>query len=133
VQEFSSDIIRIIRLHISNVKKHYKKFTAMSSTKMRVRIFSFDHKCLEEAIKKLVQIVTKSGAKVVGPVPLKTKKRIFTLRRSTFVFAKHADKIMSKEHKRLIDIYNVNAEVVNALSTLSLPASVDITIETVNS
>jgi small subunit ribosomal protein S10 len=105
----------------------------MSSTKMRVRIFSFDHKCLEEAIKKLVQIVTKSGAKVVGPVPLKTKKRIFTLRRATFVFAKHADKIMSKEHKRLIDIYNVNAEVVNALSTLSLPASVDITIETVNS
>jgi small subunit ribosomal protein S10 len=104
-----------------------------NNTKMRVRIFSFDHSVLEEAVKKLVQIVSKSGAKIVGPIPLKTKKRIFTLRRSTFVYAKHADKIMSKEHKRLIDIYNVNADVVNAISTLSLPASVDITVETVNS
>lgn len=100
---------------------------------MRVRIFSFDHSVLEEAVKKLVQIVSKSGAKIVGPIPLKTKKRVFTLRRSTFVYAKHADTIMSKEHKRLIDIYNVNADVVNAISTLSLPASVDITVETVNS
>ena len=104
-----------------------------TNTKMRVRIFSFDHKVLEESVKKLIQIVVKSGAKVVGPVPLKTKKKIFTLRRSTFVYAKHADKIMSREHKRLIDIYNVNSDVVNAISTLSLPASVDITVETINS
>jgi small subunit ribosomal protein S10 len=99
---------------------------------MRVKVAAFDHKVLEEAVKKLVQVVVKSGGTVVGPVPLKTKKRIFVLRRSPFVYSKHGDKIEAREHKRLIDIYDVNADVVNNLSTLSLPAGVDIVIETLN-
>jgi len=104
----------------------------MSTTKMRVKMTSFDHKVLEEAVKKLVQVVLKSGGTIVGPIPLKTKHRVFVLRRSPFVYSKHGDKIESREHKRLIDIYNVNADVVNNLSTLSLPAGVDILIETLN-
>jgi small subunit ribosomal protein S10 len=104
----------------------------MTNTKMRVKIASFDHKVLEEAVKKLVQVVLKSGGTVVGPIPLKTKKRIFVLRRSPFIYSKHSDKIESREHKRLVDIYNVNADVVNSLSTLSLPAGVDIMIETLS-
>jgi small subunit ribosomal protein S10 len=99
---------------------------------MRVKMTSFDHKVLEEAVKKLVQVVLKSGGTIVGPIPLKTKHRVFVLRRSPFVYSKHGDKIESREHKRLIDIYNVNADVVNNLSTLSLPAGVDILIETLN-
>lgn len=104
----------------------------MTNTKMRVKIASFDHKVLEEAVKKLVQVVLKSGGTVVGPIPLKTKKRIFVLRRSPFIYSKHSDKIESREHKRLVDIYNVNSDVVNSLSTLSLPAGVDIMIETLS-
>jgi small subunit ribosomal protein S10 len=104
----------------------------MSETKIRVKIKSFDHRVLEKAIKKLVQVVLKSRGRLVGPVPLKTKKRNFTLRRSTFVYSKHADTIELREHKRLIDIYDVNAEVVNNLSILSLPAGVDILIETIS-
>jgi small subunit ribosomal protein S10 len=87
---------------------------------------------LEQAVKKLIQVVVKSNGRVVGPIPLKTKKRRFALRRATFVYSKHADIIESREHTRLIDIYDVNSEVVNNLSTLSLPAGVDILIETVN-
>lgn len=105
----------------------------MSTTKMRVKMTSFDHKVLEEAVKKLIQVVLKSGGTIVGPIPLKTKHRVFVLRRSPFVYSKHGDKIESREHKRLIDIYQVNADVVNNLSTLSLPAGVDILIETLNS
>jgi small subunit ribosomal protein S10 len=104
----------------------------MTNTKMRVKIASFDHKVLEEAVKKLVQVVLKSGGTVVGPIPLKTKKRVFVLRRSPFIYSKHSDKIESREHKRLVDIYNVNSDVVNNLSTLSLPAGVDIMIETLS-
>ena len=104
----------------------------MTNTKMRVKAFSFDHKVLEEAVKKLIQVVLKSGGKVVGPIPLKTKKRRFSIRRSTNVHSKHADTIESREHRRLIDIYDVNAEVVNNLSTLTLPAGVDIIIQTLN-
>lgn len=103
-----------------------------NNTKIRVKATSFDHKVLEEAVKKLVQVVVKSGGQVIGPIPLKTKKRVVVLRRSPFIYSKHADKIESREHKRIIDIYQVNADVVNNLSTLSLPAGVDILIETVS-
>jgi len=98
---------------------------------MRVRVYSFDHKVLEEAVKKLVQVIVKSGAKVIGPVPLKTRKKIVTINRSTFVFKKSKDKLESRIHKRLIDINDVSSEVVNNLSTLSLPAGVDLNIETI--
>jgi small subunit ribosomal protein S10 len=103
------------------------------STKMRVRVLSFDHKILEEAVKKLIQVVMQAGGKVKGPIPLKTKKKVFTLLRSTFVYSKHRYKIESRQHKRLLEIENVNNDVVNSLSTLSLPAGVDISIETLNS
>lgn len=103
----------------------------MSTMKMRVKIYSFDHNVLEEAVKKLIQVVVKSGGKVKGPVPLKTKTKVFTLLRSTFVYKKSRDKIESRVHKRLIDIHDVNSEIVNNLSTLSLPAGVDLSIETV--
>jgi small subunit ribosomal protein S10 len=97
---------------------------------MRVKIYSFDHKILEDAIKKLIQVIVKSGGKVVGPVPLKTHKKIVTVLRSTFVFKKAKDKLECRVHKRLIDIHDVNSDVVNSLSTLTLPAGVDISIET---
>jgi small subunit ribosomal protein S10 len=103
----------------------------MSATKMRVKIYSFDHNVLEQAVKKLVQVVIKSGGKVKGPIPLKTKKKIFTLLRSTFVYKKSRDKLECRVHKRLIDIDDVNSEIINNLSTLSLPAGVDLSIETV--
>lgn len=99
---------------------------------MRVKIYSFDHKILEEAVKKLIQVIVKSGGTVKGPIPLKTKKKVVSLLRSTFVFKKAKDKLECRIHKRLIDIDNVNSEVINNLSTLSLPAGVDLNIETVN-
>jgi small subunit ribosomal protein S10 len=104
----------------------------MSNTKMRVKIYSFDHKVLEEAVKKLIQVVVKSGASISGPVPLKTKKKVVAIARSTFVHSKHIDKFESRTHCRLIDIYNVKSDTVNALSTLPLPAGVDLSIETLD-
>ena len=103
----------------------------MSNTKMRVKIYSFDHKVLEEAVKKLIQVVVKAGGKVNGPVPLKTKKKVVSIGRSTFIYSKAIDKIECRTHKRLMDITDVNSEVVNSLSTLSLPAGVDINIQTI--
>jgi small subunit ribosomal protein S10 len=103
----------------------------MSATKMRVKIYSFDHKILEEAVKKLIQVIVRSGGKVRGPIPMKTKKKVVTIQSSTFVFKKAKDKLECRIHKRLIDIDDVNSEVINSLSTLSLPAGVDLNIETV--
>lgn len=102
----------------------------MSTTRLRVKVYSFDHRVLEEAVAKVIQTVVRAGGKVKGPIPLKTKKKVFNLLRSTFVFKKHLDKIESRTHIRLIDIQDVNAEIVNNLSTLSLPAGVDLSIQT---
>lgn len=102
----------------------------MATTKMRVKLYSFDHKVIEDAVKKLIQVIVKSGGTVKGPIPLKTKKKVVTLLRSTFVHKKHMDKLECRVHKRLVDIENVNSEVVNALSTLVLPNGVDINIKT---
>jgi len=104
----------------------------MSTTKMRVKIFSFEHKILEEAVKKIVQVVIKAGGKVTGPIPLRTVKKRVTIRRSTFVFAKHADTLECRTHKRLLDINNVTSEIVSSLSNMNLPAGIDISIETIS-
>jgi small subunit ribosomal protein S10 len=104
----------------------------MSNTNMRVKIYSFDNKVLEEAVKKLIQVVIKAGGKITGPIPLKTKKKVVSIHRSTFVYSKHIDKFEQRTYKRLIDISNVNTEIVNSLSTLTLPAGVDLSIETVS-
>lgn len=101
----------------------------MQTTKLRVRMQSFDHKILDEAAKKVILVVVKAGGKVSGPVPLKTKKTVVTINRSTFVYSKHKEKLESRVHKRLIDISNISNSVVNSLSSLGLPAGVDITID----
>jgi small subunit ribosomal protein S10 len=103
----------------------------MQNNKLRVRIQSFDHKVLDDATKKVIQVVVKAGGKVSGPVPLKTKKTVVTINRSTFVYSKHKEKLESRVHKRLVDITDINNDVVNALSTLALPSGVDITINSI--
>jgi small subunit ribosomal protein S10 len=97
--------------------------------KIRIRLHSFDYNVLDKAVKDVVQLVLRSGGKVVGPVPLKTKKKVVVLLSSTF---KHKDsrfKVESRVHKRLMDITDFNSQVVNSLSTMSLPAGVDVDIQ----
>lgn len=101
----------------------------MNSQKLRVRLYSFDHRILEDSVKKIVQIVVRSNGKVVGPYALPNKVKRFTIPRATFKYAKHADKIEQRIHKRLLDILQVNNNIVNDLSTLQLPAGVEIRIE----
>lgn len=98
---------------------------------MRVKIYSFDHKVIEDAVQKLIQVIVKSGGTVVGPIPLPTKKKVVSLLRSTFVYKKHLDKLECRVHKRLIYVHQVNSAVINSLSTLTLPSGVDINIETI--
>ena len=97
--------------------------------KIRIRLYSFDYTVLDRATKEVVQLVLRNGGKVIGPVPLKTKKKVVVLLRSTL---KHKDsriKIQSNEHKRMIDIIDFGQDVVNSLSTLTLAAGVDADIQ----
>lgn len=97
--------------------------------KIRVRLKSYDHRVIDEASRKILQTALSTGAKIVGPVPLPTKKKEFTV-----LISPHADKDAQEHyeirtHKRLIDIIEPTNKTIDSLMHLELPAGVDIQIK----
>ena len=97
--------------------------------KIRIKLKSYDHNLVDSSTNKIVKTVKTTGALVSGPIPLPTKKRIFTVLKSTFVNKKSREQFQTKIHKRLIDILNSTPKTVEALMKLDLPAGVDIEIK----
>ena len=97
--------------------------------KIRIKIKSYDHNLLDKSTKKIVKTAKDTGALILGPVPLPTKKTIITVNRSVFVDKKSREQFQTKIHKRLIDILNSTPKTVEALMKLDLPAGVDIEIK----
>jgi len=98
-------------------------------SKMRITVKSFDHRLLDEAVKKIVTIVTDSWVEVVGPVPLPTKIEKITVNRSTFVNKDAREQFEIRRHKRLIDILEPTATTMSLLQELSIPNGVWIEIK----
>ncbi len=94
--------------------------------RVRVKIQAFDHKIIDQSVATIINTAIRTGAQVVGPVPLPTVKRRYTVLRSTFVHKNARDQYEMRIHKRLIDIVSPTADTIEALSSLSLPAGVDI-------
>ena len=101
----------------------------MANNKIRIRLKSFDHKILDDSAVKIVEAAKKSGAQVVGPVPLPTEKEIYTILRSVHKDKDSREQFEIRTHKRLIDIYNAGPKTVDALMKLDLAAGVDINIK----
>lgn len=101
----------------------------VSSSKIRVKIRAYDNKIIDKSTKTIIDTVTRTGARVVGPVPLPTEKTKYTVLKSTFVHKNARDQYEMRVHKRLIDIIDANAKTIDSLSNLSLPAGVDIEIK----
>jgi len=97
--------------------------------KIRIKIKAFDHKIIDQSTKTIIETVERTGAKIIGPVPLPTEKRKYTVLRSTFVHKDARDQYEMRIHKRLIDIVNLSAKTIDSLTNLSLPAGVDIEIK----
>ncbi|OGZ33730.1 MAG: 30S ribosomal protein S10 [Candidatus Portnoybacteria bacterium RBG_13_41_18] len=97
--------------------------------KIRIKIRAFDHKVIDQSAKQIVETVLRYGALVCGPIPLPTEIHKYTVNRSTFVHKDARDQYEMRVHKRLIDILNPNAKVIDALMNLNLPAGVDIEIK----
>ncbi len=100
-----------------------------TTTKIRISVKSFDHRLLDEAVKKIVMIASDSGAKVVGPVPLPTKIEKITVNRSTFVNKDAREQFEIRRHKRLIDILEPSSKTMELLQDLSIPNGVSIEIK----
>lgn len=96
------------------------------STRIRVKIRAYDNKIIDKTTKIIIETVVRTGASVVGPVPLPTEKKKYTVLKSTFIRKDARDQFEMRVHKRLIDIVSANPKTIDALSNLSLPAGVDI-------
>ena len=97
--------------------------------KLRIRVRAYDHKILDISIKQIVDTAYRYDAELVGPVPLPTEIRKYTVNRSTFVHKDSREQFEIRVHKRLIDILNPTPKIINALTNLDLPAGVDIEIK----
>ena len=99
------------------------------SQKSRIKLKSFDHMLVDKSAAKIVDTVTATGAKVNGPIPLPTNKKIFTVNRSTFVNKKAREQFELDSYRRLLDIEESNAKTVDALMKLELPSGVEVEIK----
>lgn len=97
--------------------------------KIRLKLKSFDHKLLDISMEEIVATVKKTGASIIGPVPLPTRKEIFTVLRSPHVDKKSREQFELKTHKRLLDILEPTGKTIDALRKLDLPAGVDVEIK----
>ncbi|MDO9399264.1 MAG: 30S ribosomal protein S10 [bacterium] len=97
--------------------------------RIRIKIKSFDHKIIDQSTKIIVDTAIRSGAQIYGPIPLPIEKRKYTVNSSTFVHKDARDQYEMRTHKRLLDIIEPTAKTVEALSSLNLPAGVDIEIK----
>ena len=96
---------------------------------IRVRLQAYDHKIIDMSVEKIVTVAKKTGAGVVGPIPLPTEKQVYTILRAVHKYKDSREQFEIRTHKRLIDITNPTKETVDQLRRLDLPSGVDIDIK----
>ncbi|MEE8391245.1 MAG: 30S ribosomal protein S10 [Anaerolineae bacterium] len=101
----------------------------MAKQRIRIRLKAYDHRVLDESAKRIVETAERTGATVVGPVPLPTRLERFTVRRSPFVDKDSHEHFEIRTHKRLIDVIEPDNKTIDSLMRLNLPAGVDIEIK----
>ena len=97
--------------------------------KIRVRLKSYDHKLIDAACEKIVDVAKRNGATVSGPIPLPTDKEIITILRAVHKYKDSREQFELRTHKRLIDIIKPSQKCVDALMNIELPAGVEIDIK----
>ena len=101
----------------------------MASPNIRIRLKSFDHRLIDQSTEQIVETARRTGAKIVGPIPLPTRFERYTVNRSTFVNKKSREQFEMRTHKRLIDIRESSPKTMDALQQLDLPAGVHVEIQ----
>ena len=101
----------------------------MAKQKIRIRLKAYDHRVLDQSVQQIVDTAKRTGAIVVGPVPLPTKIEKFTVIRSPFIDKDSREQFEIRTHKRLIDVVEPSSKTIDALVRLNLPAGVDVEIK----
>lgn len=97
--------------------------------RIRIKIRAYDNKIIDQSTRTIIDTAIRTGASVIGPVPLPTEKKKYTVNRSTFVHKNSREQFEMRVHKRLVDIIDPTPKTIDALTSLSLPAGVDIEIK----
>lgn len=115
------------------IKKTVKKSTKEADkdvvAKLRIRVRAYDSKILDASVKQIIDTALRFDVKVLGPIPLPTEIKKYTVNRASFVYKNAREQFEMRVHKRLIDIINPQAKVVEALTNLSLPSGVNIDVK----
>ncbi|BAC17331.1 putative 30S ribosomal protein S10 [Corynebacterium efficiens YS-314] len=106
-----------------------RKRISVAGQKIRIRLKAYDHEAIDASARKIVETVTRTGARVVGPVPLPTEKNVYAVIRSPHKYKDSREHFEMRTHKRLIDILDPTPKTVDALMRIDLPASVDVNIQ----
>ncbi len=101
----------------------------MANQTIRIKLKSFDHTLVDKSAEKIIRTVKSTGAVVSGPIPLPTRKKIYTVLSGPHVDKKARDQFEIRSHKRLIDILSTSSATVDALMKLELPSGVDVEIK----
>lgn len=96
---------------------------------IRVRLQAYDHKILDLSVEKIITVAKKTGADVIGPVPLPTEKQVYTILRAVHKYKDAREQFEIRTHKRLLDIMSPTKDTVDMLRKLDLPSGVDIDIK----
>jgi small subunit ribosomal protein S10 len=119
----------------TKTKKPAKKVAAKKEKKedgkviLRIRVRAYESKVLDASVKQIIDTAMRYDATIVGPVPLPTEIKKYTVNRASFIYKNTREQFEIRVHKRLIDIINPNAKTIESLTNLSLPSGVDIDVK----
>ena len=100
----------------------------MAKQKIRIRLKAYDHRVLDQSAKRIVETAERTGARVIGPVPLPTRIEKFTVIRGAFIDKNSQEHFEIRTHKRLTDVLDPDSTTIDTLMRLNLPAGVDIEV-----
>ena len=102
---------------------------ADASPRLRIRVRAYENKILDASVKQIIDTALRYDVQVLGPVPLPTEIKKYTVNHSSFVYKNAREQFEMRVHKRLIDILNPNAKIIEALTNMSLPSGVNIDVK----
>ena len=119
----------VINIKKAKEKKFVHSHVAEGKIVLRIRIRAYESKILDASVKQIMDTATRYDAEIVGPVPLPTEIKKYTVNRSPFIYKNTREQFEIRVHKRLIDIINPSGKTIEALTNLSLPSGVDIDVK----
>jgi small subunit ribosomal protein S10 len=111
------------------VTKQTKAPKVAEVQKLRIRVRAYESKVLDASVKQIIDTARRFEAIILGPIPLPTEIKKYTVNRASFVYKDAREQFEMRIHKRLVDIVNPNAKLIEALTNLSLPSGVDIDVK----